>query len=105
MSLSRADVLALADEVQPAPSKLLTTANPKVAKSQGFGYLTAILHLSPANSAGFEVCSDRSDICTDVCLTHAGRGSFDISIQVARIRKTKWFRADKAAFMLQLERD
>lgn len=99
------DVRALADSVDARPCTLLTRANPKTAKGEGYGYLTAILHLSPANLAGFEVCSSRTDGCTAACLNTAGRGGRFSGIHVARIRRTKWFRVDRTAFMRALERE
>lgn len=91
--------------VDAAPSALLTMSNPKTAKGEGYGYLTAILHLAPARLAGFETCAGRTEGCTAACLNTAGRGGFDPRIVRARIRKTKWFRADRDAFMQTLERE
>lgn len=105
MRFDHMTVAELAESVEAAPSKLLTTSNPKTDKSRKFGYLTAILHLAPATASGAELCSYRTDGCTIACLTTAGRGGFDATIQRARVRKSKWFRADKQAFMAQLERE
>lgn len=98
-------VTALASSVAPAPSPLLTTGNPKTAKGEGYGYLTAILHLAPYKASGFNTCAKATAGCSAACLNTAGRGGFDSGIQRARIRKTKWLRADKLAFGRQLERD
>lgn len=104
------DVERLHETIPGAPSKtLLTVGNPKTAKGEGYGYLTAILHLAPARLAGFEVCSGRTDGCTAACLNTAGMqgtgGRHRRMIIGARIRRTKWFRADRQAFMLRLHRD
>lgn len=99
-------VLRIAETVEAEPSRrILSTANPKTMKGENHGYLTAILHLAPHKAAGFNVCAGATAGCIAACLNTAGRGGFDSRIQRARIRKTKWFRADRAGFMLQLERD
>lgn len=86
-------------------SDLLTVGNPKTAKGEGFGFLTAIMHFAPAKLAGFEVCASRSAGCTAACLNTAGRGGFDPKIPRARIARTKLFREDRKAFSLKLERE
>jgi hypothetical protein len=62
--------------------------NAKTIKGQKRGYLTAVLYLAPANLSGYEVCSMRSDGCTDACLNTAGRGRMP-KVQSARIRRTQ----------------
>jgi hypothetical protein len=84
---------------------LLTLSNPKTAKGEGYGYLTAILHLSPARLAGFEVCASSTAGCRAACLNTAGRGGMMAGIHVARLRRTLAFKADRAAFMTRLERE
>jgi hypothetical protein len=91
--------------VEGLPKSLLTTGNPKTAKGEGYGFLTAIMHFAPAKLAGFEVCSGRTVGCTASCLVFAGRGAFDPKILDARIRRTKFFRADREAFMARLEKE
>lgn len=79
--------------------KLLTiNGNPKITKGDvTSGYLTAILHLSPANLSGYETCPKRSAGCSNACLNLSGRGGMFKKgestnvIQQARIRKTKYF--------------
>lgn len=92
-------------ETSGAIPKLLTVSNPKTAKGEGFGYLTAILHLSPARIAGFEVCASRTLGCTNACLNTAGRGGIFEAIHVCRIRRTVAFRVNREAFMRQLEKE
>jgi hypothetical protein len=99
------DVLAMAESVEAAPSDLLTRSSPKTEKGENYGWLTGILYLAPHKAAGFNVCGSATLGCIDACLNTAGQGSFNLHVHRARIRKTKWFRADKKAFMLQLERD
>ena len=91
--------------------KLLSTANPKIQKGTKLGYLSFILHLAPADVSGREVCPKRTAGCTAACLNTAGRGGMFRKgettnvIQEARKRKTRMFFEDRAAFMLQLEKD
>jgi hypothetical protein len=84
--------------------KLFSTGNPKTAKGEKKGYLTFILHLAPAKLSGYNVCPMASKGCAAACLNTAGRGRFD-KTQAARIRKTKMFFEDRAAFMAQLVKD
>jgi hypothetical protein len=91
------------------PKSLLTTANPKIAKGEKLGYLTAILHLAPADRSGtVNVCPHASDGCRAACLNTAGRGGIGLdslelnSIQAARIRRTRLFKRDRVAFMSML---
>jgi hypothetical protein len=95
----------LADSVDAAPSKLLTSSNPKTEKGESFGYLTGILHLAPHKASGFNTCAAATAGCAAACLNTSGHGSFSQTVHVARIRKTKWFRQDKQAFMTQLHKE
>jgi len=91
--------------------KLLSTANPKIQKGTKMGYLSFILHLAPADLSGRETCPKRTVGCTAACLNTAGRGGMfkkgekTNTIQKARIRKTQYFFADRAAFMVDLAND
>ena len=91
--------------------KLLSTANPKIQKGAKLGYLSFILHLAPATLSGKETCPKRTAGCTAACLNTAGRGGMfkrgetTNMIQEARIRKTKMFFEDRAAFIVQLKKD
>lgn len=106
-SLTVADVESLHLEVDSKePASLLTVGNPKTAKGEGYGWLTAILHLAPARLAGFEVCAGRTEGCTAACLNLSGKqGVHRARIVEARIRRTKYFRANKEGFMRKLERE
>lgn len=86
--------------------KLLTVgANTKINKSDAFGgYLTAILHLAPANLSGYQVCPWATEGCKQACLNTAGRGRFS-NVQEARIRKTRMFFEDRHTFMKLLIAD
>jgi len=105
MAITHLDAAAIAAEVEGAPCTLLTLSNPKTAKGEGYGYLTAILHLAPSSIAGFNVCSGATEGCIAACLNTAGRGGIFEGIHRARVRRTKWFKSDRAAFMLALERE
>ena len=105
MSIHASDLAAIAAGVEGKPSKLLTTSNPKTAKGEGYGYLTAILHLAPHKASGANLCPSATDGCIAACLNTSGHGGFDERVQAARIRKSKWFRQDKQAFMTRLERE
>lgn len=83
---------------------LLTTSNTKVLKGAGKGYMTFILHLSPADSSGYEVCLKRTPGCTDACLNYAGRGQMN-SVQKGRLRKTKLYHENRPEFMARLTKD
>tara|TARA_Y100000114_G_scaffold46569_1_gene42366 strand:+ start:911 stop:1648 length:738 start_codon:yes stop_codon:yes gene_type:complete len=92
--------------------KLLTTGNPKTEKSNGLGYLTAIMHLAPAKLAGVgNLCPWASPGCLHSCLHTAGRGGIikagetTNAIQRARIARSKLFANDRAAFLAQLRRE
>jgi len=87
--------------------KLLTEdrGNPKIFKNQKHvEYLSAILHLAPADTSGYEVCYWRSEGCTASCLNTAGRGKMDY-VQNARVRKTKMFFEDRKEFFRILIKD
>lgn len=90
------------------PPALLTVGNPKTAKGEGYGYLTAIMHLAPEKVSGRNVCPHASAGCAAACLNTAGRGGIGLDadglnmIQAARIRRTRFFHRDRAAFMAQL---
>jgi len=76
----------------------LLSKNPKVEKGEKAGYLTYILHLSPADLSGYQVCPMAELAgCKEPCLNTAGRGGIikmgesTNVIQQARVRKTRMF--------------
>ncbi len=92
--------------------KLLTTGNPKTAKGEGYGVLTAILHLAPYTLAGKgNVCPSASPGCAAACLNLEGRGGIFAKgsrtnmIQEARIRKTRMLFEDRAGFLQTLRKE
>ncbi len=84
--------------------KLLTVSNPKTAKGAAQGWRTAIMHLSPASSGGINVCPHASDGCKAVCLAFQGRGNMS-TVQLARVRKTEFWRDNRAEFIGTLHTD
>ena len=88
--------------------KLLSTGNPKLLKGEKKGYLSFVLHLSPADVSGYETCAKRTAGCTAACLNTAGRGGMFKKgettnvIQEARKRKTRMFFENRSAFMSAL---
>lgn len=91
---------------------LLTVENPKTAKGKSHGYLTAILHLAPANAAGLgTVCPRATAGCIATCLNTAGHGGIfkagesTNAVQEARKRRTVAFRLDPFAFESRLAGD
>jgi hypothetical protein len=91
--------------------KLLSTANPKIQKGTDKGYLSFILHLAPADVAGYNTCPKATAGCKAACLNTAGRGGMfkrgetTNVIQKARIRKTKMFFEARDEFMADLVKD
>jgi hypothetical protein len=91
------------------PKSLLTLGNPKTAKGEKEGYLTAIMHLSPSDgSSVINVCPHATGPCIAACLNKSGRGGIALdgdginAIQAARIRRTRYFKRDRAGFMRDL---
>jgi hypothetical protein len=90
-------------------SQLLTVGNPKTAKGEGLGYLTAILHLAPADTSSvMNVCPWATEGCKAACLNTAGRGGIfrkgetTNAIQEARKRRTEWFKRARGHFVATL---
>lgn len=74
-------------------------SNPKVAKNQKVGAMTAVLHLAPGNMSGHEVCPKRSAGCTAACLHYAGNPVTLRQKERSRIARTKLLFADRDLFM------
>jgi len=91
---------------------LLTKKNAKTDKSVKYGYLTAILHLSPADMISKKtLCPFASAGCKAACLNTAGRGQLHMMqngvhrVQDARALRTIWYERDRDGFMAQLEKE
>lgn len=98
--------------------KLLTTGNPKIAKSTDYGFYSAVLHLAPFDLSGKNVCPDASGVCPHLCINVTGRagigaGSLDEirdnvksnAIQRARIERTAFLWRDRQGFLRQLAKE
>ena len=85
-------------------------SNPKVMKGNKLGYLTAILHLAPADVAetGVNLCPASTAGCRAMCLNLSGHGGMidpktgTNTVQIARKRKSREYVADKVAFARRL---
>ena len=88
--------------------KLLSTGNPKLMKGEKKGYLSFVLHLSPADTTSYgNTCPKATAGCKAACLNTAGRGGMfkpggTNTIQEARKRKTVLFFTDRRQFMIDL---
>ena len=82
----------------PLCAVLLTppNANVKLDKSNAYG-----LSLSPASTAGWNVCRASSPGCRAACLATAGKGGLD-SVQRGRVWKTRLLAAEPALFIRAL---
>jgi len=74
-------------------------SNPKVAKNQKVGVMSAPLHLAPAKLSGFEVCPQRSEGCTRACLHTAGNPAHMAGKAASRNTKTQAYFKERAAFV------
>lgn len=99
-------------DLNAEPKSMLTVGNPKTAKGEKAGYLTAILHLAPHTLSGVaNVCSHASEGCAAACLNTAGRGGMGLDadglnrVQAARIQRTRFFVANKREFVGRLIED
>ena len=85
--------------------KLLTleTASPKLAKTEGGEWLTAILYL--AGAADKRLCPAATDGCRAICLiTNSGRGIMG-PVRQARQAKTDFLFNNRTGFDYQLSKD
>ena len=83
---------------------LLGTSSAKTIKGETLSFLTGILYLSPASLSGVGNVCPWAGTCKESCLNSAGRGAFN-SVQAARVKKTRWFFANRDAFMETLYED
>ena len=85
---------------------LFTIGNPKTAKGEARGYLTAVLHLAPHEAAGVgNMCPRATPGCIATCLNTAGRGGIfkagatTNAVQEARKRRTREYVANREAVL------
>lgn len=83
--------------------KLLTIqSDPKTVKGEKYGYMTAVMYLSPSALSGRNLCPFAVQAgCEATCLNTAGRGVF-ASTQQARLNRTRLFNEQPIRFMSQL---
>ena len=90
------------------PRSLLTIDNDaKTSKGRAAGYLTGVMYLAPANTAGLgSVCAHATRECMEACLFTAGRAGIPGNdIIPARILRTRYFFRDRAGFRAMLEKE
>lgn len=75
--------------------KTLLSVNPKTEKSEEH---TRILHLSPADSSGFNVCTGAGN-CKKICLHFSGNPAYMSTKQSGRYRRTLAFFNNKQLFL------
>lgn len=79
-----------------------STANTKMNKNTSV--LSYILHLSPSDLSGYNVCPSASAGCKKACLNTSGRGRFE-SVSNARLRKTLYFIKFREQFIDHLKEE
>jgi hypothetical protein len=87
------------------PGSLLSvSADSKTVKGQAAGVLTGILYLAPGTLAGVgNLCVFASHGCALACLFTAGRAGIFDAINTARVMRTRFLHADRAAFIAVLK--
>jgi len=83
------------------PGSLLSVAaDAKTIKGAAAGVLTGILYLAPGTLAGVgNLCPHASKGCAAACLFTAGRAGMFETINTARVMRTRFLHADRAAFL------
>jgi len=82
------------------------SGNPKTHKSLKMGYLTAGLHLAPANESRIvNMCPAHSAGCAAACIYHAGRAAFAPQVKLARIERTRMLAEEPRLFWAMLRTD
>jgi hypothetical protein len=89
---------------------LSVSSDAKTVKGEQRGFLTGILYMAPAESAGVgNLCPFASLGCKSGCLDTAGRGAGDNvvanGIHEARKRKARYFMQEREAFFWNLVKD
>lgn len=74
-------------------------SNPKLAKNQKQGVLSAPLHLAPFKLSGFNTCAMASPGCIAACLHTAGNPLYMDAKEKARIARTQAYFRARDAFM------
>jgi len=84
--------------------KKLLSSGMANAKTKKNNRPTKILYLHPSKIEGKEMCPFASEGCRMSCLNTAGRGAM-VSVQDARIRRTKHYVLNRDAFFQQLHKE
>jgi hypothetical protein len=83
----------------------LLSENAKTVKGHSLGYLTRILHLSPANSTLKEVnlCSHSTKACRSSCLAYSGHMGLTALVNNAQHKRTLFYYFFKEEFFKHLK--
>ena len=76
--------------------------NPKTRKGTKRAVRTAIMYLAASDMSGWNVCQYASAGCRAACLVFAGMAAAYVSINQARIKRTRRFFKERAAYMARL---
>lgn len=87
--------------------KLLSapSSNPKLAKGDKLGVLSAPLHLAPADLSGWNVCPMATQGCIKACLHTAGNPAYMRGKDKARKERTTFYFTQRDQFMAQLVKE
>lgn len=77
-------------------------ANPKLAKGEKQGILSAPLHLAPHNLSGYNVCPMATQGCKAACLHTAGNPAYQSGKDRARIARTHLYFGNRPLFLALL---
>ena len=77
-------------------------ANPKLAKGEKQGILSAPLHLAPHNLSGHNVCPMATQGCKAACLHTAGNPAYQSGKDRARIARTRLYFGNRPLFLALL---
>ena len=77
-------------------------SNPKLAKNDKLGVVSAPLHLAPYNLSGFQVCAKASAGCAAACIHFAGNPAHMAGKDASRKDKTRAYFMHREAFMALL---
>jgi hypothetical protein len=80
-------------------------ANPKTNKGIKYGVLNYILHLSPTNESGKNLCSMASKGCAAACLHTAGNPKYLRNKIIARLTRSLIFNKEREWFIKKLQKE
>lgn len=93
-------------DMNKRPTSLLgVSTDAKTVKGEKKGILTGIMYLAPHKLSGINVCPLAELAgCAAPCLNTAGRGRMS-NVQLARVRKTRFYHEDRQSFINVLRAD